>query len=213
MKRIIVLTALCLFFSNFSNRALAQSLGNAGTVQGVVSDPSGAAVPSVTVTILNRITNYRQTATTDARGAFRFNNIPSNPYHLEASIAGFSTSGQDVDVRGTVPIELNIKLALAGTQTTVNVEAAGADLLENVPYAHNDVDTKTLDKLPISSPGSGLSDAIMLGSGAVAADSNGFFHPLGDHAQTSFSIDGQPISDQQSKSFSTQIPLDAIQSM
>jgi len=58
-----------------------------------------------------------------------------------------------------------------------------------------------------------MSDAIMLSSGAVAADSNGFFHPLGDHAQTSFSIDGQPISDQQSKTFSTQIPLDAIQSM
>jgi hypothetical protein len=53
----------------------------------------------------------------------------------------------------------------------------------------------------------------MFSSGAVAGDSNGFFHPLGDHAQTSFSIDGQPISDQQSKSFSTQVPLDAIQSM
>jgi hypothetical protein len=53
----------------------------------------------------------------------------------------------------------------------------------------------------------------MLGSGAVAADSNGFFHPLGDHAQTSFSIDGQPIGDQQSKGFSTQVPLDAIQSI
>ena len=47
----------------------------------------------------------------------------------------------------------------------------------------------------------------------VVADSNGFFHPLGDHAQTSFSIDGQPISDQQSKIFSTQIPLNAISSM
>ena len=53
----------------------------------------------------------------------------------------------------------------------------------------------------------------MFSSGAVAADSNGFFHPLGDHAQTSFSIDGQPISDQQSKNFSTQIPLNALQSI
>ena len=112
-----------------------------------------------------------------------------------------------------MPIDLKVKLALAGARQTVTVEAAGADLLENVPYAHNDVDTKSLDKLPISSPGSGLSDAVMLSSGAVAADSNGFFHPLGDHAQTSFSIDGQPIGDQQSKGFSTQIPLDAIQSM
>src|SRR5262249_45473530 len=59
----------------------------------------------------------------------------------------------------------------------------------------------------------GLSDAIMLSSPGVVADSNGFFHPLGDHAQTSFSIDGQPISDQQSKAFSTQIPVNAIQNM
>ncbi|MBV9083423.1 MAG: TonB-dependent receptor, partial [Acidobacteriaceae bacterium] len=39
------------------------------------------------------------------------------------------------------------------------------------------------------------------------------FHPLGDHAQVSFVIDGQTISDQQSKVFSTQIPPDALQSM
>jgi hypothetical protein len=75
------------------------------------------------------------------------------------------------------------------------------------------VDILTLDKLPTLSPGSGLSDAIVLSSPGVVADSNGFFHPLGDHAQTSFSIDGQPIGDQQSKAFSTQVPLNAIQSM
>jgi hypothetical protein len=190
-----------------------QSLGTAGTLSGTVTDPSGAAIPKATVTILNRITNYQRTTTTDDTGAFRFNNIPPNPYHVEAHATNFAHFEQDVDIRGTVPIELKVKLALAGSQQTVTVEAAGADLLENVPYAHNDVDTKVLAQLPTSSPGSGLSDAVMLTSGAVAADSNGFFHPLGDHAQTSFSIDGQPIGDQQSKAFSTQMPLDAIQSM
>src|SRR5437773_11617157 len=63
------------------------------------------------------------------------------------------------------------------------------------------------------SPASGLSDAIVLSSPGVVADSNGFFHPLGDHAQTSFAIDGHPISDQQSKAFSTQVPVNAIQNM
>ena len=47
----------------------------------------------------------------------------------------------------------------------------------------------------------------------VAADSNGLFHGLGDHASNSFSLDGQPITDQQSKVFSNQIPVDAVQSM
>jgi len=47
----------------------------------------------------------------------------------------------------------------------------------------------------------------------VAADSNGLFHGLGDHAENSFSVDGQPITDQQSKVFSNQIPVDAVQSL
>lgn len=69
------------------------------------------------------------------------------------------------------------------------------------------------DKLPINNPGGGLSDAIMYGTPGVVADGQGFFHPIGDHAETTFSIDGQPISDQQSKLFSTQLPLNAVQSM
>jgi hypothetical protein len=211
--KIVALPVLGLLSLCFASHLGAQSLGNAGTVAGTVTDPSGAPLPKAIVRIVNRVTNYSQTVTTDAAGTFRLINVPPNPYHLEASAANFALFEQDVDVRGAVPLELRIKLLLAGMTTTVTVEAAGSDLLENVPYAHNDVDVITLNKLPVSSPGSGLSDAVMLSSGAVAADSNGFFHPLGDHAQTSFSIDGQPISDQQSKAFSTQLPLNAIQSM
>jgi hypothetical protein len=58
-----------------------------------------------------------------------------------------------------------------------------------------------------------LNDAIIFTTPNVAADSNGFFHPLGDHAQVSYVIDGQPISDQRNKVFSTSIPENAIQSM
>jgi hypothetical protein len=47
----------------------------------------------------------------------------------------------------------------------------------------------------------------------VVADANGFFHPIGDHAQTQFSIDNQPITDQQSRIYSNQISPDAVQSM
>ena len=68
-------------------------------------------------------------------------------------------------------------------------------------------------KLPVADPAGGLSQAIVYSTGGVAADGNGFFHPLGDHAQVTFVIDGQPISDQQSKVFSTQLPTSALQSM
>ena len=96
----------------------AQALGNAGTIEGTVTDPSGAALPNAKVTILNRITNYQQTATTDSKGAFRLTNIPPNPYHVEVSAPNFATSAQDVDVRSTVPVSLKISLMVAGAQQT-----------------------------------------------------------------------------------------------
>ncbi|MGE5647242.1 MAG: TonB-dependent receptor [Acidobacteriota bacterium] len=191
--------------------AAAQLPGGGGTVEGVVADPSGAAVAKAKVVIRNPITGYTRAAGTDETGAFHFVNVPPNPYHLEVEAPGFNPWHQDVAVRSSVPVRLKVALAIAGGATSVTVEAAGPNLLENVPYAHNDVDNSVYSKLPTT--GSGLSDAITFSSPGVVADSNGFFHPLGDHAQTSFSIDGQPISDQQSKGFSTQIPLNALQSM
>jgi hypothetical protein len=193
--------------------AFGQSLGSGGTIEGSVVDPSGALVVGASVEVFNRISGYSKTNLTDPAGAFRFNNVPPNPYHLEVTAPGFTVFHQDVSVRGAVPVALRVALAIAGSETSVNVEEHSADLLENVPFAHNDVDRSAFAKLPTMSPGASLSDAITFTTPGVAADSNGFFHPLGDHAQVTFSIDGQPISDQQSKQFSTQIPLNALQSM
>src|SRR6202034_3612634 len=63
------------------------------------------------------------------------------------------------------------------------------------------------------SQSSSLSSLVSLSPPGVAADSNGLFHGLGDHASTSFSIDGQAVTDQQSKVFSNQIPSNSIQSI
>jgi hypothetical protein len=211
MKTFVVSVLLCCLILIPSLQS--QSLGNAGTIEGTVTDPSGAVVAGAKVDIVNRITGYKRSATTDANGVVRFPNVPQNSYHLEVNAAGFNHSEQDVAVRSAVTIPVKIALTLAGSATTVVVESGSAHLLESVPYAHNDIDQAQLMKLPATSPGSGLSDAITFGTPGVVADSNGFFHPLGDHAQTSFSIDGQPVNDQQSKAFSTQLPLNAIQSM
>src|SRR5665213_4159318 len=83
MRRLLVF--LC-----FGTSIFAQALGNAGTIEGTVTDSSGAALPSAKVTILNRITDYEQTATTDSTGAFRLTNIPQNTYHVEASAPNFA---------------------------------------------------------------------------------------------------------------------------
>jgi hypothetical protein len=204
---------LCVFLMSVATatNAPAQELGGAGTVQGTVKDPTGAVMVAATVTITNPVTGLRRETTTDQMGSFVFRNLPPNPYHVSASAQGFETLEQDVNVRTAIPINVDLSLKLAGATQTIQV-VGHTDLLEGEPTAHTDVDQTLVDKLPIEA-GGGLNQVITMASPGVVADSNGFFHPVGDHAQTQFSIDNQPITDQQSRIYSNQISPDAVQSM
>ena len=187
--------------------------GNSSTINGTVLDATNAVVANATVKIHNPVSGLERTTMTDANGNFSFANVPFNPYHLDVTAKGFDVFSQDVDVRSTVAVTLKIAMKVAGTTVTVNVEATGGDLIENDPTFHTDVDRELFKNLPLSSQSSSVSALITVVTPGVAADSNGLFHGLGDHAENSFSIDGQPITDQQSKVFSNQIPMEAIQSM
>jgi hypothetical protein len=202
--------AACLLLS--VGIAKAQSTGNS-MVTGTVVDPSGAVVVGARVEMRNPVSGLSRSAITDTAGKFSISNVPFNPYHLTVTAKGFSSYAQDVDVRSIVPVNLNIGLTVTGSSESVTVEAAAEDLLENTSTFHTDVDRELFDKLPLESASSSVSSLVTLASPGIAADSNGLFHGMGDHAQNSFMVDGQPITDQQSKVFSNQIPLDSIESM
>jgi len=186
--------------------------GNAGTLRGSVLDPSGAAVQGAAVDIQNPVSHFSRSLLTDSQGRFEVDNIPYDPYHLTVTAQGFQPFTQDVDVRSAVPFEAKISLKIGAATSEVTVVAAG-DLLETSSTDHTDVDRQLFDKMPLESTSSSLSSLVTLAAPGVAADSNGLFHGLGDHAENSFSVDGQPITDQQSKVFSNQIPLDSVESM
>jgi hypothetical protein len=189
-------------------------LGNSGSIEGVIKDQSGASVPGAKVEITNPVSHFQRETTTDTDGYFRFTNVPFNPYHLVVTASGFGSISQDVDVRSTVPVHLPIALKVgSAASTTVTVEANGGDLVENESTFHTDVDQGLIDRLPLESESSSVTSLVTLVSPGVAADSNGNMHGLGDHAQNSFSVDGQAITDQTSKVFSNQIPADSIQSL
>jgi hypothetical protein len=208
--RSILSFALVFVFSTMFWTVRAQS--NSGSISGTVTDPSGAVVPGADVTVDNPVSGYVKTTKTDNTGRFQFTNLPFNPYHLSAKATGFGGVAQDADVRSTVPVTVGVTLKVAAGSTTVTVEG-GEDLLENDPTFHTDIDRGLFQKLPLESQSSSLSSLVTLSSPGVAADSNGLFHGLGDHASNSFSVDGQPITDQQSKVFSNQLPSNSIQSL
>src|SRR5580692_8693274 len=185
---------------------------NSGTVTGTVTDPSGAVVAGASVSVSNPVSEYSRTVTTDKAGHYQFTSLPFNPYHLTVTATGFASRSEDVDIRSTVPLSLTTILKVGGASSTVTVEGGG-DLVEDDSTFHTDVDRGLFQRVPLESQSSSLSSLVTLTSPGVAADSNGLFHGLGDHASNSFSIDGQPITDQQSKVFSNQFPSNSIQSI
>jgi hypothetical protein len=191
----------------------SQSLGNAGTIQGSIVDPQGAVVPRAQVTLRNPLSGYSQTLASADDGAFHITNIPPNSYQLHAEANGFAPYDQYIVVRNAVPVQVNLPLKVSVNTTTIAVDVAAADLLQTESSAHVNVDRNLLLKIPAMDTGGNLSQAIVYSTGGVAADGNGFFHPLGDCASVSFIVDGQPITDRQNKIFSTQLPVSAIQSM
>ena len=204
----LFVAGFCLLFC--ASIGWAQS---SGTIEGVVRDPSGAIVPNAAVKIENPVSGYSRTTNTAADGTFRFTNLPFNPYHLTVTAGKFNPHQVDVEVRSSVPAQVEVTLKLGSEATTVNVTENGGDLVENDSTFHSDIDRNMFERTPLESSTSPFSSLVTLTTPGIAADSNGLMHGLGDHAENSVSLDGQPQTDQFSKVFSNQIPADSIQSM
>jgi len=210
-EAILVLGSAVLCLLLMTGPAFGQGLSS-GTIRGSVLDPSGAVIKGATVEIRNPVTGYSRTVETDDQGNFELPNIPYNPYHVSVMAPGFAAYQQDVDVRTPVPIALKIGLKLGTATTSVTVEADANDLLEPTPTAHTDVGQQLIQTLPIQNQSTGFAELVTNAAPGVAADANGFYHPLGEHADTQIVLDNQPIPDQQAKVFSNQLALNTIQS-
>jgi hypothetical protein len=204
-----ILPVLILIFAALS--ASAQS-GNAGQVRGTVADPTGAVIPNAAVHLANGISGFERSASSDATGQFVFANVPFNSYQISVSAQGFAPLSQGIEIRSAVGTSLKLVLQIAAASQTITVESTG-DLIENDPTFHTDVNRDLFVKVPMESQSSTLSSLVTETTPGVSSDSNGLFHGLGDHASNSFSVDGQSITDQQSKVFSNQLPSNAIQSI
>jgi hypothetical protein len=203
----IVAVSLCLA----GGLVNAQSGGSSGSVNGTVLDPDGAVVPNATVEIQDPVSHFDRSTITDKSGNFSIPNVPFNPYHMTVKAEGFAPTARDVEVRSVVPVSANVSLQVSGSTTSVTVTDAG-DLVENDSTFHSDIDRNSFEKIPLEGS-SQVSALVTQSTPGIAADSNGLFHGLGDHAENQFVVDGQAITDQQSKVFSNQIPLDSVQSL
>ena len=126
----------------------AQSLS---TVQGFITDESGAAVPGVTVELVDLERGQSRTAATNRQGFFALRALPSGEYDLVASLAGFQTTRQEhIHVHVGQVLEVDLELSLASVAETVVVTAAAPLLEVGRGGAAGYVDEEEIASLPIS---------------------------------------------------------------
>src|ERR1039458_2867113 len=92
-----------------SNLSLAQTT-TSGELAGVVTDPSGAAVPDAEVEIKDDSKGTIQSTKTDREGVYRFFFLAPERYRLAVSHGGFRTENRAVNVLLGPPVSVNVRL-------------------------------------------------------------------------------------------------------
>jgi hypothetical protein len=128
-----------------------------GTVEGTVSDPNGAAVPNVTVTLSGPNLVRSQTTTSDADGSFRFASVPPGRYVLDiAALSGFNAYKQEnIEVNLSRATSVNAVLALTGTSASVDV-VANPEIDQATNTTGSNVSTEFFSNIPTSRTVQGL---------------------------------------------------------
>src|SRR5215469_9718457 len=128
--------------------AWAQAV-SAGNAQGTVTDPQGAVVPGVKITLTDPATKSNYTATTNADGRYFLANLPPANYDVTASKSGFATAkvtAQAVNVATTTTIDL--QMTVGEVSTTVEVQATNTELQTMNATVGNTVTGIALNSLP-----------------------------------------------------------------
>ena len=121
-----------------------------GTITGTVTDPSGGAVPGVTLTIKSTVTGLTETRTTTATGTYSVISLEPGEYVVSFHAKGFRSGKMNVTVPVGVVANGDFRLELGSETTMVTVEGAGAPLVSTAQATVQDVMTsKEIDTLPL----------------------------------------------------------------
>jgi len=156
---------LCLLTSLFSAVVFAQ-VGNQASVEGIVTDASGAVVPNVAIKLTNTGTGVAFTGTSNESGYFRFPVIPVGRYELIAQGSGFAPHKLTaIDVVVGAKINLPVSLAVAGQNETIAVTGEVPVVETTRTQVSATVDDHAVADLPVN--GRNFMEFVLLTPGVV----------------------------------------------
>jgi len=161
-----------------------------GTVKGIVHDPQHRPIHGATITLKAKLSDWKQTATTNDDGEFVFNAVPIGDYSVTVSADGFQNFAQDISVSSgsTAVLHFPMELAAASQSVTVTADAVTAAPDSVTP-------TSTVNRQDIQqTPGADRTNSLAMITDYVpgAYYTHDQLHVRGGH-QVSWLVDGVPV--------------------
>src|SRR3984885_12081989 len=149
-SQVTAVLALTLLLALFVPMLMAQSAGTSG-LAGTITDPTGAAIPNVTVTATHTTTGQERTTTTGSDGQYKFALLQPGDYKVRFAANGFKTAEVgSVTLNVTETPELNRTLEVGAQSEQITVEAAAEALQTQSSTLGTTVDSKAVVELPLS---------------------------------------------------------------
>src|SRR5581483_7091733 len=204
----------------FSGICFAQSTGS---IQGTVTDVTGAVLPNATVTVTNSGTGESHSLTTDTAGLYSLPGLAPGNYRIEVKSQGMQTMAANnlVVAVGTATTQ-NFSMQVAATSSTVEIQAS-APVIENTSVSVGTViNQRTVQEIPLN--GRHFVDLALLIPGSVTPPANGFLTaPLrgqgsfafnsagGREDEINFMINGIQMSDMSQNQITFQPTINTVQ--
>lgn len=189
------------------------------SLNGVVTDPTGALIPGATIRIENTTTGWTRSATSDSSGRYFIPQVPPGVYKVTGTAAGFSqVTHERVTLEVNVPVSLNIEFKTVGeVTTTVSVVSEGVQVNTTDATLGNVISSTPILQLPLfaRNPANllALQPGVTQFGDAGSEDINGAVNG-GRVDQANVTLDGVDVNDQLNRTAFTsvlRVTLDSVQ--
>ena len=211
--------ALGAMLALFSAGLLAQTTISTGSIQGTVTDASGAVLSGAKVTITNKATGLSTTTTTNGAGAFASGALTPAEYEVRVESQGFKTQAQNVVVQLNTTSTVNARMAVGESTQVVEVQASEVAVNTEQATVQGILNATQIENMPIN--GRNFLDLAQLEPGVQIQDGGTFDPTKNGFSSISFGgrfgrtarieVDGIDISDENVGTTTQNIPLGAIQ--
>ena len=218
-RKVGFITLAALFVLVAGGTLLAQTTVSQGSIQGTITDPSGAVVSGARITITNKATGQVVTQTTSTSGTYNSGALLPGDYTLRVEAKGFKTVEKPVAVQVAVTAPGNVRLELGQESQMVEVQASSIQVNTEQATVQGVLTADQIDKLPVD--GRNFLDLAALEPGVQIQDGQTFDPTKAGYSSISINgvfgrtprieLDGLDISDETVGTTTQNIALGSIQ--